>query len=77
MAKSISRKKANESTFATWIFTLNQLDMFWKYVLSMYLPVSELNKAKRFFDTLDMDVYKYNMESYSRVLLIKLYLGKK
>ena len=77
MAKSISRKKANESTFATWIFTLNQLDMFWKYVLSMYLPVSELNKAKRFFDTLDMDVYKYNMESYSRVLLIKLYLEAK
>lgn len=77
MAKSISRKKTNENTLVTWRFTLDQLEMFWKYVISVYLSVSELNKAKKFFDTLDMDVYKYNLELYSRVLLIKTYLEAK
>lgn len=72
--KSISRKKTNENVTVSWTFTLDQIDMYWKYVMSVFVSMSELNKLKKFFDTLDMDVFKYNSALYARVLLIKTYL---
>ena len=74
MAKIKMRNNVRSDKKVSWKFKVETLNLFFKYAVSSETKLPELNKMKKLFDQLDIDTYKFNIDIYNRVQLIRTYL---
>lgn len=74
MAKIKMRNNVRSDKKVSWKFKVETLNLFFKYAVSSETKLPELNKMKKLFDQLDIDTYKFNVDIYNRVQLIRTYL---
>ena len=74
---TLKKRSVSSEKKSCWTFSLSTVEMYWKYVVSAYVTIADLNRMMKFMNLLDMDAYKFMDEIFPRLQLISLYVNAK
>ena len=72
---TLKKRSVSSEKKSCWTFSLSTVEMYWKYVVSAYVTIADLNRMMKFMNLLDMDAYKFMDEIFPRLQLISLYVN--